>query len=166
MRIFLIGFMGSGKSLLGKQLAEKLKFQFIDLDKYIEEKGKKNIEEIFQKNGEDYFRKIESKYLVETIHFENTVIACGGGTPCFYKNMNWLNKNGTTVYLKLSTEILHERLLPIKNNRPLLAHLKDEELMDFIEGKLKEREKFYLKSKFVIENPTTDILYSLPFGKS
>lgn len=158
--------MGSGKSSLGKQLSEKLNFRFVDLDKYIEEKLKKPIAEIFEQHGENFFRQTEADCLRELGELENTVIATGGGTPCFYENMNWLNKNGATVYLKFPPEILFERLLPLKKNRPLLAHMKDGELLNFIEEKLAERENFYLQSNYTIENPSVElILNSLPFGK-
>lgn len=161
MRIYLIGFIGSGKTFLGKELADNLKFQFIDLDKLLEKKKNKSISEIFELHGEWYFRQKEADCLRETLQSEKAVIATGGGTPCFHENMSWINKNGISFYLKLPIDILYNRLLPIKDNRPLLAHLQDDELQKFIEKKLKERERFYLQAHHTIENPDTKKIINL-----
>jgi len=153
MRIFLIGFMGSGKTSLGKELANKLGISFIDLDDVIEKKSGKSINNIFSEIGEEGFRKIEHECLKELISIKNTVIATGGGTPCFCNNMEFINKNGISVYIKFNKGILTSRLFKNKGNRPLLNEFASkEEFEKFIDAKLTEREKFYLESKFIIED--------------
>lgn len=144
--------MGSGKSTLGKKLANKLGFAFIDLDKEIEEKEQQSINQIFEEKGEDYFRLIEKNILEELVS-ENTsfVMALGGGTPCFNNNMEFINANGYSIYLKYNSGILFSRLVNAKTQRPLLKGKDDEQLKRFIEEKLAEREIFYKQSKFIIE---------------
>ncbi len=143
--IILVGFMGSGKTTLGKQLAQKLNYNFIDTDKTIEELIGVDIPTLFQTKGEEYFRHLEHR-LIETIKVKNTVIATGGGMPCFYDNMEQLNQIGITVYLKYSPKELFERLVNDPAQRPLLARKNKEELYRYIEDTLKEREPFYLKA--------------------
>ena len=109
-RIHLIGFMGSGKSYLGKQLAKELQWNFIDLDTYLENKEAKTITQIFEEGGEALFRQLERDYLTATGDFEKTVIATGGGCPCFYDNMEWMDVSGQTVYLKTPVSILVNRI--------------------------------------------------------
>ena len=152
MRIYLIGFMGSGKSYLGKLWAAQNNLSFYDLDEIIEETACNLINEIFDKKGENYFRKIEAEILRKTINTENCIIACGGGTACFYDNIKWMNENGITVFLNPSTDILIKNLLPQKEQRPLLQSIREDALQSFIEDKLKERLPFYKASKITIEN--------------
>ena len=161
-KIFLIGFMGSGKSTIGRKLANKLSYTFYDLDKEIEHKEGSSIAEIFSKKGEQYFRKLESEVL-STLSNENQVIALGGGTPCYADNMEFINQTGTSIYLKYNAGILFSRLVKAKSQRPLLAGKTDEELKAFIEEKLTERELFYKQSEYIIESPnlTTEELLNL-----
>lgn len=142
MLIYLVGFMGCGKSTIGKKLANRLGYHFIDLDIYIEQKYMSPIAAIFQKQGEAHFRQLESKSLHEIQGF-GQVIATGGGTACFYDNMDWMNRQGTTIYLELSPEALFSRLVNVKYKRPSTKDLSDEELKQFIIQKLDERKPFY-----------------------
>jgi shikimate kinase len=153
MIITLLGYMGSGKSTIGKQLASVLKYDFIDLDKFIEKKENLPIKEIFKIKGEIYFRKIEKSCLKEIYSSKNDlVLALGGGTPCFYGNMDFINSsNSTSIYLKLLPKILSKRLFIDKNNRPLINHLKTEDsLLEFIAIHLFERQLFYSNAKHTI----------------
>jgi shikimate kinase len=125
MRIYLIGYMGSGKSTVGKGLAKKLNLQFIDLDNYIEERNFKTIPEIFASVGEVGFRKIEQHALKEIAEFENVVVATGGGAPCFFDNMELIKRTGVSVYLNGTPRILAERLLNSKTERPLMKSRAD-----------------------------------------
>ena len=124
--------MGSGKSTAGKKLANKLKFAFHDLDSIIETEKRKTITELFEKYGEEKFREIEKKFLHKTEPLKKSVIATGGGTPCFFDNMQWINENGTSVYLQLHAGSLYHRIAPSKEKRPLIKDLSDIDLMDFI----------------------------------
>jgi shikimate kinase len=117
-KIFIVGYMGSGKSTAGKKLASKLGFEFIDLDHYIENEFGQTVPEIFKTKGENEFRAMEHNALKKLVLKENVVISCGGGTPCYYGNMELMNNHGTTIYLKMSAETLAHRLLNAKDNRP------------------------------------------------
>jgi len=155
MQIFLIGFMGCGKSAIGKQLADKLGFDFIDLDLLLENKKQLSISEIFQIEGEDKFRELEHNCLkgVSTTLYmnnKNTVISTGGGTPCFYDNMELMNKNGIAIYLQMSAEDLANRLRNEKNTRPLIKNLTSEKLKDYIQENLKAREAYYLQALYTV----------------
>ena len=149
--IYFLGFMGSGKSYLGKQLAQKLNWSFLDMDAFLEEEEKKSISHIFAQSGESHFRKLERHYLHRTAHFQQTIIATGGGAPCFFDNMDWMNKHGLTIYLKTPVSILAERLKTETNHRPLLAGKNREELEAFIEKKLTTRNPFYEKAQCIFE---------------
>lgn len=150
MRVFLIGFMGSGKTTIGKKLANYLKYNFIDLDKLIESRTGMSIVEYFELHGEEAFREFERSILQETDFPENVIIATGGGAPCFGNNMEWMNENGLVSYLSLSPKALAGRLEHSKTDRPLIRHLKGDELVEYIDTKLQEREKFYNQAKFVV----------------
>ena len=143
--------MGSGKSTVGKELAKKLGYRFVDLDKMIEKKTDKTIDKIFQKQGEEKFRVIEKKQLYETQKIYNAVISTGGGTPCFFDNMDWMNEHGATIYLKMPVGALFHRLGNSKVERPLLSGLSDVELMEQIMTHLAKREPFYLKANHVMD---------------
>ncbi len=143
-RIFLIGYMGSGKSTIGKLLAEKLGYSFIDMDTHIEEKHFKTVSQIFAEKGETEFRLLEQQCLHEVAEFENVVISTGGGAPCFFDNMHYMNTHGLTIYLKFTAAELAKRLEASQaNKRPLLANLKGRELQQFIAHGLSKRELFY-----------------------
>ena len=147
-RLILIGFMGSGKPTLGRALAKELGLTFIDLDNYIELRRCKSINRIFEESGEDGFRTIERNLLHEVCEFENVVISAGGGTPCFFENIDYMNAQGTTIYLQVSNERLLERLRIAKSRRPLLKDKNDEEIKAFIEEQLARREKYYLQADY------------------
>lgn len=145
-RIILIGFMGSGKTTLGRALAKELGLTFIDLDNYIELRHCKSINQIFAERGEDGFRKIEQTLLHEVCEFEDALISAGGGTPCFFDNIEYMNRQGTTVYLEVPHERLLERLRIAKSRRPLLKDKNDEEISLFIEEQMKKRLPYYTQA--------------------
>ena len=151
MRIFLIGFMGCGKSTIGKKLAKTLSCKFIDLDKYIEGKTGKSIQQIFKEKGEKYFRVLETESLMEICKSDNLVIATGGGTPCFFDNMQRILDKGICIYLKMEANNLAKRLSKEKSKRPLIENLTEKYLVNFIRKKLVEREVFYNKANHIIQ---------------
>lgn len=150
IRVILIGYMGAGKTTVGKELAKSLGVTFYDLDWYIESRMRKSVKQIFDEGGEEKFRRIEHNMLHEVAEFENVVISCGGGTPCFYDNMEYLNQQGETVYLQSQPEVLMQHLKMGKGVRPLLLNKTQEEIKEYITAQLKEREQFYLKAKHVL----------------
>lgn len=157
MKIFLIGFMGSGKTSLGKKLAGAMQVQFFDLDQKIEEYTAKDIPTIFQQQGEGVFRQIEAEILRKTIDLnQHFVLSCGGGTPCFHQNMEYMKSLGTTIFLDVDQEILLGRLRKNNSGRPLITKMSDDEMKRFIEGQISERRKYYLQSKYILNanNPT------------
>ena len=144
MRVILVGFMGSGKSSLGRSLSKDLDMPFFDLDDVIVAEQGTNIPTIFAKHGETYFREIESKYLKKYIEkYPKLILATGGGTACFNDNMALMKEAGFTIYLNASPEILHYRLSKSKHIRPLIQGMHGDKLLDFISSKLVEREVFY-----------------------
>ena len=143
MNIYLIGFMGSGKSTIGACLAEKMNYNWFDLDEVIVERNNRSVAQIFTNYGELFFRKEETTVLRSTAALQNTIISCGGGTPCFFDNMAWINRNGVSVFIDPSVEILLKRLTIGKDKRPLLRNKSNEELLAYIEEKLKERRTYY-----------------------
>ena len=145
-RIFLIGMMGSGKSHWCKLLSKKLKCGGYDLDFLIESNEDRSISEIFVEDGEAYFRKTEAKILRWFAEKKTFVLATGGGTPCFHDNMQWMNANGTTIWIDETIDVLVERLKPEKAHRPLIKNLSDDDLKNFLSGKLEERKAFYSQS--------------------
>jgi shikimate kinase len=149
--IALIGFMGVGKTSLGKKLAKQLGWKFIDTDKLIEQKLGINISQIFEIYGENHFRELEHNLILELKSVKNAVIATGGGLPCFHDNMNQLNSFAKSVYLKKDAEQLTNHLKKIKSTRPLIAQLNDLQLFDFVNQKLKERVKFYQLAHFTVD---------------
>lgn len=148
-RILIIGYMGAGKTTLGKVLAKDLGLPFYDLDWYIESRMMKTVPQLFAERGEDGFRKVEHNMLHEVAEFEDVVISCGGGTPCFYDNMEYMNAQGDTVYLKASPEVLYAHLQMGKVERPLLKNKTREEMQAFIKEQLAEREKYYTKARHI-----------------
>jgi len=150
-RIFLVGYMGSGKTTTGKRLSKKYGLDFIDLDHYIESRHFKTVSQLFEEKGEDGFREIERELLREVADFENVIISTGGGTACFFDNMELMNQKGETVYLKASAADLSAYLSAASKDRPLLAQKSKEELVDFISGMLKKREPFYSQAKHTID---------------
>ena len=157
MKIVLLGYMASGKSTIGKILAEKMKISFIDLDTYIEEKEKMSVSDVFKEKGEIYFRKQEHVYLKELLDKkEDFVLSLGGGTPCYAGNMNVLLSydDVTSIYLKTSIQTIKERLVNEKSQRPLVARLNEDELAEFIAKHLFERSYYYNQAthKLVVDN--------------
>ena len=157
-RIFLIGYMGAGKTTLGKALARRMNLSYIDTDHYIENRYHKKISDIFASEGEERFRDIEHRILLEVSEFEDIVVSTGGGLPCFNDNIDIMNNLGTTVYLNTSEEELAARLGVSKNVRPVLKNRSGSELVDFIKEKLDKRKAFYEKAKiqFNAEQMCTD----------
>lgn len=157
MIIFLIGFMGSGKSTIGRPLASRLNCKFIDLDLLIQESEGRTIQEIFAEvDGEAHFRELEAHYLRQCTG-DNIVVSTGGGTPCFNGNMDYMNRAGRTVYLKHEPETLTSRLINAKTPRPLIRGKSESELLQYVQTTLACREKTYNKATIIIANPTRDI---------
>lgn len=151
MRIILIGYMGSGKTTVGRALARELGVPFYDLDWYIESRMRKKVPQIFAEKGEEGFRKIEHNMLHEVAEFENVVMSCGGGTPCFFDNMDYMNQQAMTVYLKADVDVLYDHLRMGRTERPLIKGKESEELRAFIAEQLAQREAFYKKAKYTLD---------------
>lgn len=156
-RIYIIGFMGSGKSTTGKRLATTLGWQFIDLDKEIELKAGKAIKEIFSTSGEDHFRELEAETLTSLKIKNDTVISAGGGTPCHGSNMDFMIRTGLVVYLKMTPGQLKSRLEGGATSRPLIKNISKTELLQYISAKLSEREEYYLKASIIVDGIDLDI---------
>lgn len=150
-RIFLIGYMGAGKTTVGKDLARRMGLSFIDLDCYIEGRYLKTVGQIFAEKGEDAFRDIERRMLREVATFEDVLISTGGGAPCFFDNMEFMNEAGTTVYLKVSVEELAKRLETCKTTRPVLKGRSGNELRAFIGESLEKRTPHYMTASIVFD---------------
>ncbi|KUJ51213.1 shikimate kinase [Chryseobacterium sp. JAH] len=151
MIISLVGYMGSGKSHISKILSEKINFKLIDLDREISRRNKLTIPEIFEKKGEIYFRKQEREILEELLATEeNIILSLGGGTPVYYNNMEIINHNSKSIFLRTSINTLIERISKQKEKRPLIANISDENLPEFIAKHLFERNQFYSKAQFII----------------
>jgi shikimate kinase len=147
MKIFLIGLPGSGKSTIASELCQLLNYKLIDTDEEISKKEKSSIEEIFSTKGESYFREAERDTLRLVIKNENSVISTGGGTPCFFDNMETINKHGISIFLNVPLEEITTRLLAHPNkNRPLILGKSPEQLMEFLKEKMKERKPYYEKA--------------------
>ena len=145
-RILLIGFMAAGKTTLGKALARELGLQFIDLDHYIENRYRSTVSQLFAERGEEAFRQIERNMLHEVAEFEDVIIATGGGTPCFFDNMDYMNGQGTTVFLEASVDTIHTRLTIARTQRPLVAQKTADELRDYIIQMLELRKPYYSRA--------------------
>ena len=156
-KVYIVGFMGSGKTTSGRKLAEVLGWSFLDIDTKIEEKEGRSIREIFSKDGEEYFRKIESQTLKELENLNDVVVSTGGGTPCYADNMDFMLRTGLTVYLKLTPLQLCSRLSESSGERPLIKDLGRDKLLDFIEEKLSVRECFYNRAMINIVGNEIDI---------
>jgi shikimate kinase len=150
-RIFLIGFMGCGKTTLGRKMAARLNYTFYDLDHLLEKQAGMSVAEYFSNFGETAFRLAEAEILKQTPYAENAVISTGGGLPCFFDNLKWMNANGKTIYIKLSPKTLASRLDNGKDERPLLRDKHGDELVDFIAGKLAERESYYMQAQIIAD---------------
>ncbi len=156
--IFMVGFMGCGKTTQGKKLAKELGYYFIDLDDYIANKYDNTITDLFKEVGEEEFRNIETTALKECIDDNlKALIATGGGTPCFNNNMELIKNSGKVVYLKMSAEELYNRLFNAKQDRPLIKDKENEEMLLYIENLLKTREVFYNQAHIITGGVTVDI---------
>ena len=151
MRIFLIGFMGCGKSTMGRALAVSLKMTFIDLDTYLEERYFKTIPQIFAEEGEANFRLKERKVLEEVSAFDRVIVATGGGAPCFFDNMELMNNSGFCIFLDVEINSLVYRLIHAKTERPLIKGKSPDELRLFIEGMMQKRRPFYEKARYTLQ---------------
>ena len=149
--------MGCGKSTLGRKLASHAGLQFVDMDQYIEKRNCKTVPQIFADEGEKEFRIKERKALEELSEFTDVVIATGGGAPCFFDNMDLMNRTGKTVYLNIDPQILADRLLSSKTDRPLIKGKSKEELIQFIAKTLKQRDIFYSKAQYQVTHPDIDL---------
>ncbi|MBP3229996.1 MAG: shikimate kinase [Prevotella sp.] len=150
IRIIIIGYMGAGKTTVGRALSRELGIPFYDLDWYIESRMRKTVKQLFDERGEEGFRRIERNMLHEVAEFENVIVSCGGGTPCFFDNMEYMNQQGQTVYLQASPEVLYGHLLMGKSVRPLLLGKTREELLVFIKEQLKQREPYYSQARHIL----------------
>lgn len=151
IRIILIGYMGAGKTTIGKALAKALGVPFYDLDWYIETRMRRTVKQIFDAEGEEGFRRIEHNMLHEVAEFENVVVSCGGGTPCFFDNVDYMNRQGPVVYLKAEPDVLFQHLQMGKGVRPLLLGKSPDEVRTFIKEQLAMREPFYSKAQYTLD---------------
>ena len=151
MILFLIGYMGAGKTTIGRLLAKKLNCSFIDVDCFIENRYHQTIAKIFEEKGEAGFREIERRALLEISSYENVVVSTGGGLPCFFDNMEIMNRAGITIFLKDNIDELVKRLNFNKQKRPLIKEKTPEELRNFIEISLEKREPFYTQAKYIYD---------------
>ncbi|MBR1712452.1 MAG: shikimate kinase [Alloprevotella sp.] len=149
--IILIGYMCAGKTTVGRELAKRLGRTFYDLDWYIEERFHTKVSQIFAERGEEKFRDLERRMLHEAAEFENTVLSCGGGTPCFFDNMDYMNSVAQTVYMKASPETLIQHIGMSRGRRPLLEGKSPEELEAFVREQLAAREPFYMRAQHIID---------------
>ncbi|MBE0651093.1 MAG: shikimate kinase [Bacteroidales bacterium] len=156
-RIYLIGFMGAGKTTVGKKLADVLGYQFIDLDDYFEEHYKIDIQGFFDKYGEELFRNLEYERLLKTFEMKNVVVATGGGTPCYHDSIDEINKNGVSVYLEMTPAAIADRLINAVKKRPLLEGRTGDELIKYIETKLDERLAYYEKAHLTVDGVGVDL---------
>lgn len=151
IRVIIIGFMGAGKTTVGKALAAELGVTFYDLDWYITMRYHRTVPELFAERGEEGFRDLERRMLHEVAEFENVVVSCGGGTPCFYDNMDYMNSLADTVYLKAEPEVLAMHLKMGKGKRPLIEGKSHEELEEYVRETVSARESYYNKAKYTLD---------------
>ena len=154
--IILIGYMCVGKTTIGKELAKRRGQMFYDLDWYIEERFRKRVPQIFAEEGEEAFRKKERNKLHEVAEFESVVVSCGGGTPCFFDNIDYMNQAAEVIYLKASPETILSHLKISKGKRPLLEGMSPEELQTFVTDQIQTREDFYLRARHVVDVDVLD----------
>lgn len=153
MNIFLLGLTGAGKSTVGKLLANKLSYTFLDLDEVIQFETKRSISNIFEKEGEEHFRKLENSYLKKITKSDRRVIATGGGTPCYHDSMDFIKNNGLSIFIYTPVELITDRLFDTDSSqRPMLKGKSKEELFQFLTGKMAERLPFYARADFSIDS--------------
>ncbi len=151
MFIVLIGYMGAGKTTIGRELANKLSLPFLDLDQIIEANDDRSILEMFQTKGEPYFRRLESLYLESILQLPKGVLSTGGGTPIFGNNLDQIKSHSTSIYLKWTGRALAERLMKELNHRPILKDLDENEIEEFVETHLAKRAALYEEANIIIE---------------
>ena len=162
MRIYLIGFMGAGKSYWGPRLAQQAGIRFYDLDREIEESQGASIDEIFSKSGEEAFRIIEKELLhILTESHSQFVMACGGGTPCFLNNIDYMKRSGKVVWINPAVEILAHRLTAERNQRPLLRDIAEEALLPYLQKKMADRRLYYEQAHLCVDADPLDLSYIL-----
>ncbi len=149
-RIYLIGYMGSGKSTLGLALAKALNREFIDLDNLIQSRSDKSIPQLFYQYGEEIFREVEASALHKTFLMSKIVVGTGGGAPCFYSNMDEMNRHGMTIYLKIAPDLIVDRIIKDQNVRPLLANKSKDELILYIQNHMNLRKQYYERATLII----------------
>lgn len=149
--LFLIGYMGAGKSTVGRLLSENLGYRFIDLDDLIEEREKMSIPVIFEMHGEEHFRKAEQSALYSLKKQAHIVVATGGGCAAYSDNIEWLNQHGSTIYLRCHPGVLFHRIAPTKNKRPLIAKMDDVDIMEFLLESLKKRLPYYVQAQHTVD---------------
>lgn len=159
--VVLVGFPGSGKTTIGKQLATQLGLRFVDLDAAIEEKYHTTIPQLFNKYGEFVFRKCEYATLTQVLQDNNMLLSTGGGTPCFHDAMDVINQHSISIYIKLSEDTLFDRLKDSRKKRPLTQHLNDEELRRFVKETLSFRKDYYEKAQLTLSEMDVNDLSSI-----
>jgi shikimate kinase len=157
MKVYLVGYMASGKSKLGKELSGLTGLSFLDLDEVFENRYRIAVVDFFEKYGDAAFRNIEQQLLMETEFLENTIIATGGGTPCSAVNMAFIKSNGISIYIRMKVPDLLFRLRVVKKKRPLLINIPSDDLEAFVSTQLQEREAFYLQADHIIDGPVEDL---------
>ena len=157
MKIYLVGYMASGKSKLGKELSGMTGLAFVDLDDVFEERYRIGIVDFFDKYGDPAFRQIEHQLLLETGSLDDTIIATGGGTPCSEDNISFIKTHGISIYIRMDIADLATRLKSVKRKRPLLKNIPAEELEQFVLNQMEEREPYYLRADYVIDGPVDDL---------
>jgi shikimate kinase len=157
MKIYLIGYMASGKSKLGKELSGMTGLSFVDLDELFEERYRIGIVDFFDKYGDANFRQIERQLLLETEFLDHAIIATGGGTPCSEDNIRFIKEHGVSIYIRMNIPDLVGRLKSVKKKRPLLKNVPLDDLGQFIRNQMEEREPYYLQADHVITGPVDDL---------
>jgi shikimate kinase len=157
MRIFLVGYMGSGKTKTAEALSKIFKYKAVDTDKLVVEKTGKTISSVFEIEGQEFFRDIERDVLRTTAKSDNIIVSTGGGTPCYFDNMKWMNENGITIYIEANSGLLFHRLATSKAGRPLIEKLNDIELMEQITGHLAVRVPVYKQSNIIVNALSVDV---------
>src|SRR5688572_11749879 len=153
MKIFLIGFMGAGKTHWGRELSRKLNLPFFDLDEQVVSREDKSISDIFAEKGEEYFRLLEKETLhIITESHDSFIMVCGGGSPCYFNNLDYMNQAGTTVWINTPIDVLFKRLLEEKNERPLIRSLTDDQLRGFIIKKFADRKVYYEQADVIVDD--------------
>jgi shikimate kinase len=156
MKVYLVGYMASGKTRIGLELSELTGYQFLDTDHLFEERYRISILDFFERYSEDSFRKIEKDLLQETLKYQDAIIATGGGTPCFFNNMDIIRNNGFSIYLRMEVLSLVDRLAVVRKKRPLLKELSGPELEPYIKTQLAERELFYNRANIIVDAGKVD----------